>query len=201
MAELRTERLLLRQWKDADLDQWAELNADPEVMEHFVAVLSREESDAQAERFRGLIAAHGWGLWAAEAPGVTPFIGFVGLSRTEFDAPFTPAVEVGWRLARRWWGHGYASEGARAALGFAFGELGLEEVVSFTAPGNVRSQSVMRRIGMTRDPGDDFDHPNVPENHPIRRHVLYRITRPQWERTVSVCRPEGPPSNRRSELH
>jgi RimJ/RimL family protein N-acetyltransferase len=181
VAELRTDRLLLRQWRDADLEPWAQLNADPEVMEHFPSVLTREESDVLAARCREHLETNGWGLWAVEVPGVTPFIGWVGLARPAFEAHFTPALEVGWRLARRWWGHGYASEAARACLGFAFGELELDEVVSFTAVSNERSQAVMRRIGMTRSPGDDFDHPNVPVGHPLRRHVLYRITRAEWE--------------------
>ena len=179
LPELRTERLLLRQWRDEDLEKWAELNADPEVMEHFPSVLSRQESDALAARCRDHIADHGWGLWAVEVPGVAPFLGFVGLARPGFDAPFTPAVEVGWRLARPWWGRGYASEAARAALAFAFDDLGLDEVVSFTSVPNERSQAVMRRIGMTRDAADDFDHPNIREGHPLRRHVLYRISRPR----------------------
>ena len=184
MAELRTDRLLLRQWRDHDLEPWAELNADPEVMEHFPSVLTRQESDALAARCREHLEANGWGLWAVEVSGVAPFIGWVGLARPAFEAPFTPAVEVGWRLARRWWGHGYASEGARASLGFAFGELELDGVVSFTSVRNERSQAVMRRIGMTRDPRDDFDHPRIPEGHPLRPHVLYRISRTQWGRTT-----------------
>ena len=192
MAELRTGRLLLRQWRDEDLDPWAELNADPEVMEHFPSVLSREDSDALAARCREHLTAHGWGLWAVEVPGVTPFIGWVGLARPAFEARFTPAVEVGWRLGRRWWGHGYASEAARAsldhafgplALDHAFGPLALDEVVSFTSVRNERSQAVMRRIGMTRDPRDDFGHPRIEEGHPLRPHVLYRISRARWERT------------------
>ena len=189
MTELRAERVLLRQWRDDDLEPWAALNADPEVMEHFVSVLSRSQSDATAAIIRGRIDDEGWGLWAAEVPGVAPFIGFVGLSRPAFDAPFIPAVEVGWRLARRWWGRGYASEGARAALGFAFGELGLDQVVSFTAVANVRSQAVMRRIGMSRDPAGDFEHPNVPVGHPVRPHVLYRIGRAEWEAEPEAAPP------------
>jgi RimJ/RimL family protein N-acetyltransferase len=183
MAELRTDRLLLRQWREEDLGPWAELNADPEVMEHFPSVLTRDESDVLATRCREHLQTNGWGLWAVEVPGVAPFIGWVGLARPAFEAPFTPAVEVGWRLARRWWGHGYASEGARAALGFAFAELALDEVVSFTSVRNERSQAVMRRIGMRRDPRDDFEHPGIPEGHPLRPHVLYRLGRAEWERT------------------
>jgi RimJ/RimL family protein N-acetyltransferase len=158
------------------------MNADPAVMEHFVAPLTRTESDAMVRELNmAHLAAHGWGLWAAEVVEGPRFIGFVGLSRVEFDAPFTPAVEVGWRLGRDHWGHGYATEGGRAALAFAFDELALPAVVSFTAAGNDRSRRVMERLGLTRDAADDFDHPNVPAGHPIRRHVLYRITRARFD--------------------
>lgn len=175
---LTTERLILRPWRDSDLAPFAALNADPAVMEHFPTTLTRAESDAVAERVRGFMAEHGFGWWAVEVPGETPFIGFIGLWRPAFEAHFTPCVEVGWRLARRFWGRGYASEGARAALAFGFGELELAEIVSFTATTNARSQAVMRRLGMTHDPAEDFDHPKLPAGHPLRRHVLYRKTRP-----------------------
>jgi RimJ/RimL family protein N-acetyltransferase len=176
MAELHTERLLLRQWHEADLEPFARLNADPEVMRHFPATLTREQSDGLAERERALIELHGWGLWAVEVLEHNSFIGFVGLAEPRFDAHFTPAVEVGWRLARSAWGHGYATEAARAALAHAFDVLGLDEVVSFTSTTNVRSQRVMQRLGMTHDPADDFDHPRVDDPR-IRRHVLYRLSR------------------------
>jgi RimJ/RimL family protein N-acetyltransferase len=173
---MHTERLLLRQWRDGDLEPFAALNRDPEVMHHFPAALTREESDALAEAQRRAIAERGWGLWAVEIPGSAPFIGFVGLSVPRFEAHFTPAVEVGWRLAREHWGHGYATEAARAAVAFGFGELGLEEIVSFTTVRNARSRAVMERLGMTHDPADDFDHPALPD-WPERRHVLYRLAR------------------------
>lgn len=173
MTELRTERLLLRQWRDDDLDAFAALNADPEVMRHFPRTLSRAESDTLASRQRTLIAERGWGLWAVEAP--EGFVGFVGLSEPRFEAHFTPAVEVGWRLARRGWRKGYATEAARSVIAFGFGELGLEEIVSFTYAGNERSRGVMQRLGMTHDPADDFEHPLLPEGDPLRRHVLYRL--------------------------
>lgn len=175
VVELRTERLVLRCWRAHDRAPYAALNADPEVMEHFPSTLTRAESDAHVDRIEAMFAQHGWGLWAVEVPGVAPFIGFVGLGVPRFEAAFTPCVEVGWRLTRHAWGRGYASEGARAALTFGFGELGLAEIVSFTSTRNVRSQAVMQRIGMTHDPADDFDHPSLAPGDPLRRHVLYRL--------------------------
>ncbi|NJP24694.1 GNAT family N-acetyltransferase [Microbispora sp. SCL1-1] len=172
---MRTERLVLRRWREDDKEPFAALNADPVVMEHFPATLSREDSDALAERIEAGFDEHGFGLWAVEADG--EFIGFTGLSVPRFTAPFTPCVEIGWRLARSAWGRGYATEAARASLEDGFGRAGLTEVVSFTAVQNVRSQAVMRRLGMTHDPADDFDHPALPAGHPLRRHVLYRIRR------------------------
>jgi ribosomal-protein-alanine N-acetyltransferase len=175
---LRTERLILRQWRDEDRDPFAAMNADPEVMEHFPAVLGRADSDAMADRIRRRIADGGVGFWAVEIAETGRFIGFTGLSVPRFDAPFMPAVEIGWRLARDAWGHGYATEAARRALAFAFGDLGLAEVVAFTSTTNLRSQAVMRRIGMTHDPADDFDHPLIAEGHPLRRQVLWRAAAP-----------------------
>lgn len=174
IRELETDRLRLRAWRPADRAPFADLNADPVVMEHFVAPLTRAESDAFVERIEAHFEEHGWGLWAVEVPGEADFIGFVGLAIPGFEAPFTPCVEVGWRLARSAWGHGYAPEGGAAALRFAFDELALPEVLSFTAVGNTKSRRVMEKLGMTHDPADDFDHPRVPEGHRIRRHVLYR---------------------------
>lgn len=177
MTELQTERLMLRQWRKGDLEPFAALNADPEVMRYFPAPLTREESDALVRRASGKIEEQGWGLWAVEVVGQTPFAGFVGLAAPGFEAHFTPAVEVGWRLAREQWGKGYAAEGARAALAFGFDELGLAEIVSFTSVANERSRRVMERLGMARDPADDFDHPLLPPAHPMQRHVLYRLQR------------------------
>jgi RimJ/RimL family protein N-acetyltransferase len=179
VTELTTDRLRLRQWGEDDLAPFAALNRDPEVMHYFSRQLTREESDRLASYIAGMIDLHGWGLWAVEVQGGAPFIGFVGLNEPEFDAHFTPATEVGWRLHRDHWGHGYATEAAAAALTFAFEELQLAEVVSFTTAGNGRSRRVMERLGMTCDPSDDFDHPSVPDG-PLRRHVLYRIGREQW---------------------
>ena len=173
--ELRTDRLLLRRWLPADREPFAALNADPEVAEFLPAALTGGASDALAARIQAHFEAHGFGLWAVEAPGVAPFLGFTGLSIPGFQAPFTPCVEIGWRLAARFWGRGYATEAARAALAFGFESLRLPEIVSFTVPGNLRSQRVMEKIGMRRDPDDDFDHPALPEGHPLRRHVLYRV--------------------------
>lgn len=177
---LETERLILRAWHDSDLEPFAALNADPEVMEFLPALLDRAQSDALARRVRRHHELHGFGLWAVEVAGGAPFIGFVGLSRVDFDAHFTPAVEIGWRLAREAWGKGHASEAARCCLGFAFDALGLDEVVSFTVPANRRSRAVMERIGLVRDAGGDFDHPRLPEGHPLRRHVLYRLSHRAW---------------------
>lgn len=172
---LRTARLLLRDWRDADLDPFAAMNADPVVMEFFPRPLERAESDAAVARIREHLASHGFGLWAVEVPGVAEFIGFVGLAIPRFDAHFTPCVEIGWRLARGYWGRGYATEAASAALEFGFRKRGLDEIVSFTAVENRRSRAVMERIGMTRSLAEDFDHPALPEGHPLRRHVLYRV--------------------------
>jgi RimJ/RimL family protein N-acetyltransferase len=172
---LRTERLLLRPWRDEDREPFAAMNADPAVMEYFPATLTRAESDMRAEHFDSAIQRLGYGFWAVEIPGEAPFIGFVGLDATDEGMPFSPAIEVGWRLAREHWGQGFASEGARAALAFGFEELALEQIVALTAVGNVRSRRVMERLGMRRDPADDFIHPGLPEGHPIAPHVLYRI--------------------------
>jgi RimJ/RimL family protein N-acetyltransferase len=172
--ELRTQRLWLRRWLPSDRIPFAALNADPRVMEYFAAALSREESDALAARIESHFDRHGFGLWAVEIPTVAPFAGFIGLSIAGFKAHFTPAVEIGWRLAATHWNRGYATEGARAVLAFGFEALGLAEIVSFTTLANHRSRRVMERIGMTHDPSDDFDYPTLPAGHPLRRHVLYR---------------------------
>ncbi|MEU0476131.1 GNAT family N-acetyltransferase [Streptomyces olivaceus] len=176
MSELRTERLVLRDWRASDLAPWAALNADPEVREYFPGVLTREESEASAARFQADLDRRGWGWWAVETAAAGEFIGFAGLDPVEDGMPFT-GVEAGWRLARPAWGHGYATEAARAVLGRAFGELGLAEVLAVTAATNARSRAVMRRLGMTRDPDEDFDDPDVPEG-PLRRSVVYRLRRP-----------------------
>lgn len=175
MSELRTSRLLLRNWRDSDREPFAALNADPEVMRYFPAPLTREESDRLATRARAEIEAHGWGLWAVEVAPGGAFIGFVGLADRRNSAHIVPAVEVGWRLAREHWGQGYATEAGRAAVDHGFREVGLDEIVSFTAEVNLPSRRVMERLGMSHDPADDFDHPDLPEGSPLRRHVLYRL--------------------------
>ncbi|MGQ0432111.1 MAG: GNAT family N-acetyltransferase [Microthrixaceae bacterium] len=177
MIELRTERLLLRAWRQADRAPFAALNADPAVMEHFPASLSRAESDAFVDRIEATLATQGWGLWAVEVPGQAEFIGFIGLAVPRFEADFTPCVEVGWRLAQEAWGKGFAPEGATEVLRLAFDELELDEVVSFTSVGNAKSRRVMEKIGMTHEPGDEFDHPSLPPGHPLSRHVIYRAQR------------------------
>ncbi len=182
MVELLTPRLMLRQWREADLEPFGALNADPEVMRYLPAPLTRQESDGLAERVQARIAQQGWGLWAVEVIEGLPFIGFVGLGEARFEAPFTPAVEVGWRLARGSWGKGYATEAASTAIAFGFDELRLDQIVSFTAAGNERSRRVMQRLGMARDQAGDFDHPLVPEG-PLRAHVLFRLPRSNWQRT------------------
>ena len=172
---LTTSRLLLRPWRESDFAPFAAMNADARVMEHFPSVLTREESDAVARRITARFEAQGWGLWAVEEIGGEPFVGFTGLALPTFEAHFTPCTEIGWRLARDAWGKGYATEAARAALAFGFGELGLAEIVSFTAVGNKRSRAVMERLGMQQD--GEFDHPRIAEGSLVRRHVLYRIGR------------------------
>lgn len=175
---IETERLLLRQWREDDKPDFAAMNADPVVMEHFPAPLTRHQSDGFVERMQQHLEEHGWGLWATEVRADAEFIGFVGLWPAGFD-PFHAdhVVEIGWRLKRSAWGRGYAVEAARAVLDHAFQTLELSQVVSFTSASNRRSQAVMTRIGMVRDPSGDFDHPQLPEGHRLRPHVLYRLVR------------------------
>jgi RimJ/RimL family protein N-acetyltransferase len=170
-----TQRLLLREWRDADLDEFAAIDADPVVMEYFPETYTEDRTRRFVARIRERWAELGYGLWAVELKDTGRFIGYVCLWPATFPAHFTPAVEVGWRLAADQWGHGYATEGARAALNYGFETLGLEEIVSFTSVLNLRSVRVMERLGMRR--AADFEHPNVPEGHPTRAHVLYRIRR------------------------
>ncbi|WP_329537509.1 GNAT family N-acetyltransferase (plasmid) [Streptomyces sp. NBC_01450] len=174
MPELRTDRLLLRRWRESDLEPWAAMNADPEVREHLGELLTREQSDAAMAVMQAEFDDRGFGWWALEARETGEFIGRVGLDEVDEDMPFA-GVDIGWRLMRSAWGHGYAAEAARACLAFGFEALGLPEVVASTTVNNLRSQAVMRRIGMTRDPADDFEDPSVPEG-PLRRCVLYRTS-------------------------
>jgi len=175
MAELRTDRLVLRRWRDSDLEPWAAMNADPEVREHLGDLLTREQSDASVAAFQAEFDQRGYGWWAVEVQATSEFIGFAGLDQVDDDMPFT-GVEIGWRLARSAWGHGYATEAALAVLTYGFDALELPEILAVTTALNQRSQAVMRRIGMTRDPADDFDNPTAPEG-PLRPNVLYRIER------------------------
>lgn len=179
---IKTDRLILRQWKEEDLELFAQLNADPRVMEYFPALLTRKESDERALCWQEKIEKSGWGFWAVSLPGVAEFIGCIGLLPVQFQAPFTPAVEIGWRLAFDYWGKGYATEGAKASLAYGFQTLLLNEIVAFTTTQNRRSRHVMEKIGMHRYPGDDFDHPNLPKDHPFLRHVLYRIQADEWRK-------------------
>jgi RimJ/RimL family protein N-acetyltransferase len=187
MTELLSERLSLRQWRAADLEPFAALNSDPRVMSFMPRCLTRAESDGFAGHAQAEIARRGWGLWAAELRASGELIGAIGLAVPSFEARFTPCVEVMWRLKAASWGNGYATEGARACLRFAFETLALSEVVSFTVPANTRSWAVMERIGMRRDAGGDFDHPRLPVGHPLRAHVLYRLKNREWSAA------QGPP--------
>ncbi len=177
---LATPRLILRRWRQEDRLPFARLNVDPAVMEFFPARLSAEETDRFIDAIEAYFERYGFSLWAVELRESPGFIGYVGLWTVGFHAHFTPAVEIGWRLAAEHWGHGFATEGAREVLRFGFEEAGLDEIVSFTAPANVRSRRVMEKIGLTHDPRDDFDHPNLPAGHPLGKHVLYRIRRQEW---------------------
>jgi RimJ/RimL family protein N-acetyltransferase len=188
MIALQTDRLILRDWQESDRPLFSQINADPRVMEFMPAPLSPEESDLLVDQIQSHIQEHGFGLCAAELRQNHSFIGFIGLAVPSFEAQFTPCVEVGWRLSADHWGQGLATEGAREMVRHAFEVLGLDEVVSFTVPANLGSRRVMEKIGMTHDPADDFDHPNLPEGHPLRRHVLYRVRRsmrgPLWTAEV-----------------
>ena len=172
---IETPRLILRDWRDDDVEAWVTINADPRVTEFFPKAYTRELSEASAAAIRAQLRRDGFGWWALEIRGGPAFIGSIALQAVPFEAAFTPANEIGWRLAAQHWGQAYATEGARAALGFAFNELKWTEVVAFTAASNLRSQRVMERLGMSHNAGDDFDHPRVEVGHPLRRHVLYRI--------------------------
>lgn len=178
---IKTERLVLRPWQKEDLELFAQLNSDAHVMEYFPSTLNREESDNLAERISTKLEEQGWGLWAVSVPGIAEFIGFIGLAEPSFNAHFTPAVEVGWRLAYDFWGRGYATEGAMACLRYGFEKLNLNEIVSFTATQNMRSRRIMEKIGLHHDLEDDFNHPKLQEGHPLRKHVLYRLSLDEWK--------------------
>lgn len=183
---IQTKRLVLRPWREEDLEPFAQLNADPRVREYFPGLLSRQESDVSVKVMSEHIQKCGWGFWAASLAQTDEFIGFIGLEDVHFKAPFNihfPAVEIGWRLSHEYWGNGYATEGALACVKYGFETLKLPEIVSFTAVQNLRSIAVMEKIGMHHDLADDFDHPKLPEGHSLRRHVLYCIGSDEWKKT------------------
>lgn len=173
MPDLRTDRLSLRPWRESDVQPWAAMNADPQVREYLGGVMTPEQSAASLAHFQAQLDERGFGFWAVEVRSTGEFIGFTGLDQADDGMPFT-GIEIGWRLARSAWGHGYATEAALASLAFGFETLALPEIVAVTTATNLRSQAVMRRLGMTRDPAEDFDDPTEPEG-PLRRNVLYRI--------------------------
>jgi RimJ/RimL family protein N-acetyltransferase len=184
---LTTERLILRRWRQSDRQPFARLNRDPRVMEFMPALLSNEESNTLADRIEAHFRENHFGLYAVELRRDLSFIGFIGLAIPSFQAHFTPCVEIGWRLAADHWGRGLATEGARALVAYAFVVIGLDALVSFTVPANVRSRRVMEKLGMSYDTADDFDHPNLPEGHRLRRHVLYRMRRSDWLSTTNAA--------------
>lgn len=173
-SSISTDRLILRPWKKEDFKPFADINADSRVREFFPSTQTKPESDVHAEAISEGIEKYGWGFWAVSTSD-SDFIGMIGLSQVRFSSHFTPAVEIGWRLGFEHWGKGYATEGAKAALAYGFEELKLKEIVAFTTPDNLRSRKIMEKLGMTHDPIDDFDHPMLPKDHKMRRHVLYRI--------------------------
>ena len=179
LIELETERLRLRQWIESDREPFARLNADPRVMEFFLSILDRAASDAMIDRLQTKIADRGWGFWAVELKQDNQFIGFVGLQIPRADFPFSPCVEIGWRLAFEYWGKGYGTEAAEAALKVGFNRLELPEIVSFTTIENHRSSAVMERLGMNQAV-ETFEHPSLPVGHPLREHYLYRLSRERW---------------------
>jgi len=179
IVKLETKRLKLRQWQACDFPVFAQMNADPEVMKYYPNVLSENESYLLASKLKALISERSWGFWAVEIKQTEQFIGFVGLHKPTYDLPVSSCVEIGWRLGKNYWGKGYATEAAREVLRFAFEILKLHEVYSFTSVVNVKSQSVMKRLKMEKT-GDHFDHPIIPENNPLREHVLYKLAAAQW---------------------
>jgi RimJ/RimL family protein N-acetyltransferase len=185
LIELETERLRLRQWIESDREPFARLNADPRVMEFLPSILDRSTSDAMLDRIQTLIIDQGWGLWAVESKQDKQFIGYVGLHIPTAELPFSPCVEIGWRLAFEYWGKGYATEAAQAALKVGFNRLELPEIVSFTTINNHRSSAVMERLGMTRD-AETFEHPSIPVGYSLCEHCLYRLSREKWDSNNSI---------------
>jgi 3-dehydroquinate dehydratase/shikimate dehydrogenase len=179
---LKTKRLILRPWREEDLHAFAQLNADPRVMEFFPSVRDLEESSKEYNFVHDCFEKYGWGFWAVSIIDGPEFIGFIGLKHANLLSTNSPPVEVGWRLAYDYWGKGYATEGALESLKFGFTDLNLNEIVSYTPVGNIRSRNVMEKIGMHHNDHDDFDHPKLPEGHHLQRHVLYRIECEEWNR-------------------
>jgi len=191
---LTTPRLTLRPWRESDLQPFAAMNADPQVMRHFPKTFTREESMAAVQRLQNHFTQHGFGIFAVEETATATFIGSVGLTHPLFQSHFTPCVEIGWRIRREFQNRGYATEAARAAVQFGFEKLKLDEIVSFTVPANQSSWMLMERLGMTRSPADDFDHPKLPKEHPLSRHILYRLNQSEWnERTARIFHPSPQP--------
>lgn len=186
---ITTKRLMLRTWKEEDFEPFAQMNADPTVMRYFPSPLSRDESAQMFERIKAKIEERGWGLWAVSPLEGGEPMGFIGLNavdKSTLNAPFSPAVEIGWRLRQEFWGQGYATEGAMGCLKYAFETLSLGEIVSFTAVQNQPSRRVMEKLGMHHHPKDDFDHPKIALGHPLKRHVLYRLTNKEFLKLEEV---------------
>jgi len=183
IVELGTDRLILRQWKDSDFLPFSEINADPAVMKYYPRTLRKKESNAMADKIRSLISEQSWGFWAVELKKEGTFIGFVGLHKPNYELPVSTCVEVGWRLAKEYWGKGYATEAGKESLRFAFEQLLLKEIYSFASVTNIKSWRVMERLGMVNT-DMNFEHPDIPEGHSLRKHVLYKITKSQWQNTV-----------------
>ena len=179
VVEIETERLLMRQWHDEDLYDFWLLNSDPEVMEYLPEIPSEEDSNVLANKIINLIAKNGWGFWAVETICDNSFIGFVGLNEPKYELPVKPCIEVGWRLARKYWGNGYATEAGKASLEFAFNNLNVNEIYSFTSVANKKSRAVMERLNMVNT-NSNFNHPTIPGNSPYREHVLYKICKESW---------------------
>lgn len=182
---LQTDRLILRQWQEDDLLPFYELNSDPEVMAFFPSTLSRNESDQLASEIQARLNKNGWGFWAVEEKNSKDFIGFVGLNKPSVELPFSPCIEIGWRLAKKFWGKGYASEAGKKSLEFAFDDLSTDEIVSFTAAINKQSEMVMQRIGLSNT-HNNFNHPSVPNNSPLYEHILYKMTQKQWQEAKRI---------------
>jgi RimJ/RimL family protein N-acetyltransferase len=188
LIELHTQRLQLRNWQASDLPRFAALNNDAQVMQHFPERFNREQSDALAARIQRHIEQYGFGVWVLESHKQPGMIGILGMQHVLFDSAFTPAVEIAWRLLPAYWQQGLATEAAQAALRFAFERLELSQLLAFTVPANQPSQALMLRLGMLRDPADDFLHPLLPKNHPLRPHVLYRLERDRWLQREAFAR-------------